>query len=294
MSLPQPPFSFAARLALLAQRFGLLARQRPMVERAGLMRLPFKALLAPQDSIWWQDGPPLERLVDLPRGALSGPVQEVKARAHQLLVRCVELHSQVLDAFDLRELDGVCAPRGEQAAHLHLEDFAATPAGRAVRIISYKDFVKAISLALPRYLTGQQIEVRQADWHGNRLYWGGSQQAAAFCVALVYARRRGLQVILPALRQQYRLNVAGLAALDGAFHVLALPEEAWSQPQFMNLLLSNGTPYARIDQISPPGTPEWLLLPRADAAADALGSALRQAGAADIPGYLGSLRHQRS
>ncbi len=293
MSVPEPP-SFAMRLSQFAQRLGLGGRQRPRLERAGLEHLPFKALQRPEDSIWWQDGPPLERLLDLPRGALSGPVQQVKAQAHALLVRCVELQSLESEAFDLRELDGVCAPRGEQPPLAHLEDFATTPAGRAVRIISYKDFVKAISLALPRYLSGQQIEVRQADWHGNRLYWGGHQQVAAFGVALAYARRRGLQVILPAIRQHYRLNPAGLAALDAAFHVLALPEQAWAHPQFMDLLLSSGTPYARLDQISPPGTPEWLLLPREEAAADALGRALRQAGAADVPSFLASLRDTRA
>lgn len=292
MSVPEPP-SFTLRLSRLAQRFGVGGRQRPPPEHAGLERLPFKSLQAPENNIWWQDGPPLERLVDLPRGALSGPVQQVKAQAHALLLRCVELQCLESEAFDLRELDGVCAPRGEQPALAHLEDFATTAAGRAVRIISYKDFVKAISLALPGYLGGQHVEVRQADWHGSRLYWSGNQQVAALGMALAYARRRGLQVILPAIRQHYRLSPAGLSALDAAFHVLALPGQAWEDPRFMELLLRDGTPYARLDQISPPGTPEWLLLPR-EGAADALGTALRQAGAADVPGFLAGLRDARA
>ena len=91
MSLSEQPSTLSSRLGALAQRLGLIGRgQRQILERASQLRLPFSPLPQVRDSICWQDGPQLHRLIDLPRSALSGPVQEDKAQAHAMLVRVIE------------------------------------------------------------------------------------------------------------------------------------------------------------------------------------------------------------
>ncbi|OVZ31950.1 hypothetical protein CDO41_34230, partial [Pseudomonas aeruginosa] len=73
--------TFTGRLSALANRLRLGAARsdgRELRERAAALELPFQPLRRPEPSVWWQAGPPLHTLVDLPRGALSGPVQEDK------------------------------------------------------------------------------------------------------------------------------------------------------------------------------------------------------------------------
>ena len=91
MTLSEQPPSLSSRLTALAQRLGFIGRApRQILERASHLHLPFVALPPLRESICWQDGPPLQRLAELPRGALSGPVQEDKAQAHAMLVRVIE------------------------------------------------------------------------------------------------------------------------------------------------------------------------------------------------------------
>ncbi|MCY1291073.1 hypothetical protein D9M70_402450 [compost metagenome] len=285
MSLPEPPASLTTRLGDLARRFGLGGRGvRQLRERAAALRLPFPAPPPLQPSIWWRAGPQLQSLVELPRGALSGPVQEDKADAHALLIRVVEQVREELASVDLRQIDGLAGEQHEPPC-AQLEEFASTPACRNVRIISYKDFVRTISLALPRFLAGEPIQLLQADWLGERLFWAGEQQHEAFASAIVYARLRGLESSLPAVVTRYRLSSAGLAELRAHYHVLAMPERAWSDPAFMGLLLDGGLPYARLPLLHS-NTPEVLLLPRRHDEANAFGEGLRQAGAFDVVGYL--------
>lgn len=262
------------------------------MERASSLRLPFTALVAPRDSICWQEGPPLQRLVELPRGALSGPVQEDKAQAHAVLIKAVELQHRQLASFDLRLIDGLgdCDP--ERTRFSRFEDYAASECCRGVRIISYKDFVKAISLALPGFPAGERIGLRTANWRGQRVFWAGEQRGEAFACAIAYARRRELDISLPAEFSCYRLSSNGLAELQRRYHVLAMPAAAWSDPAFMGLLLDSGLPYARLSLLRSPGTPEVLLLPRHSAEACALGKGLRLAGAPDVVHYLQGLAAQ--
>ncbi|CAD5108745.1 DUF6685 family protein [Zestomonas carbonaria] len=288
MSLPESPASLTTRLGDLARRFGLGGRgARQVRERAAALRLPFPAPPLLQPSIWWRAGPQLQRLVELPRGALSGPVQEDKADAHALLVRVVEQQRHEVADLDLKRIDGL-AGESNEPPFAHLEDFAATPACRNLRIISYKDFLKTISLALPRFLAGEPIQLLQADWLGERLFWTGEQNHEAFASAIVYARLRGLEDSLPAVVTRYRLSADGLNELRRNHHVLAMPELAWSDPAFMGLLLDSGLPYARLPLLHS-STPEILLLPRRHPEANALGEGLRQAGAADVTAWLRSL-----
>jgi hypothetical protein len=290
MSLSEQPATLSSRLAGLAQRLGLIGRvPRQILERASTLRLPFAPLPARRDSICWLDGPQLHRLVELPRDALSGPVQEDKAQARAVLIRIVEVHEQQLASFDLRRVDGLSSNEPEQAHFSCFEDYATSESCRQVRIISYKDFVRTISLALPRFLAGDPIELRQACWHGERVFWAGEHHSEAFACAVAYARRRELEVALPAQLSHYRLSVNGLTELQRCYHVLAMPGVAWSDPAFMSLLLDNGLPYARLSLLRTPGAAEFLLLPKHSAEATALGEGLRLAGAADVVAHMKTL-----
>jgi hypothetical protein len=294
MSLFDQPASLSSRLSALIQRLGWSSRApRVLLERAGHLDLPFKAMPATRDSICWLEGLPLQRLVELPRGALSGPVQEDKAQAHAVLTRIVEVQQQQLESFDLRLIDGLSNCDPEQAHFASFEKYALSEACRQVRIISYKDFVRAISQALPRFLAGECISLRQASWHGERIFWGGEQHSEALACAVAYARRRQLEINLPAELSRYRLSSSGLNELQQRYHVLAMPGAAWSDPAFMSLLLDTGLPYARLSLLRNPGAPEFLLLPKHSAEASALGEGLRLAGAPDVVLHLqGLAAHQ--
>ncbi len=290
MSSSDHPGSLTERISALAQRLGLSSRgPRQILQLASSLQLPFQVLPQPAEQIWWQNGAPLQRLVDLPRNALSGPVQEDKAQAHSMLIKVVEHDTQHLSAFDLRLINGLSGSDLSAKPFASFEEYASSEACRGVRIISYKDFVKVISTALPRFLGGERIVLRQADWVGNRVYWAGEHHHEAFASAIAYARLRGLEVSLPAELTRYHLNMAGLDALQANYHMLAMPVQAWSDPQFMGLLLDNGLPYARLAMLRTPGAPEFLLLPKHSAEATALGEGLRLAGAADVVAYLRQL-----
>ena len=212
-----------------------------------------------------------------------------KAQAHAMLVRVIEAQEQQLTSFDLRMIDGLSTCNPQQANHASFEAFAASEPCRQVRIISYKDFVKAISQALPRFLAGERIILRQASWRGERVFWAGEHHSEAFACAIAYARRRELEVNLPAELSHYRLSEQGLSNLQQHYHVLGMPNAAWSDPAFMALLLDNGLPYARLSLLGAPGSPEFLLLPKHSSEATALGEGLRLAGAPDVVAYLQQL-----
>lgn len=287
---PESSSTLGSRLGALAQRLGLIGRApRQVLERASQLQLPFTPLPAIEDNICWQEGPPLHRLVELPRGALSGPVQEDKAAAHAMLVGLVAAEEQLVESFDLRLIDGLyhCDPL--QCRYASFEAYASCEQCRKVRIISYKDFVKTISLALPRFLAGERIKLRQASWRGPRIFWTGEQHNEAFACAVAYARRREMEITLPAEITHYRLSPTGIEQLQQQYHALAMPSATWSDPAFMALLLENGLPYARLSLLRNPGDPEVLLLPKHSADANALGEGLRLAGAPDVTSYLKQL-----
>lgn len=294
MSLTES-LTLVSRLSALAQRLGLKGRvPRVVFERARGLRLPFQPLPLPEPSLWWQAGPPLHRLVDLPRDALSGPVQEDKAAARAVLMGVVERETEHLDNFDLRTIDGLCSPPANTGDRLtSFEELAASPLGRCARIISYKDFLKTISQAVPRFLAAEAIELRQASWFGERIFWAGDQHGEALACAIAYARLRGLEVTLPAELTHYRLSASGLAELRRRYHMTAMPVQAWSEPAFMSLLLDHGLPYARLSLLRYPDAPEFLLLPKSSEEANALGEGLRLAGAPDVTAFIEAL-HQRT
>ena len=285
-----PPPTMSSRLANLTQKLGLSGRSsRNVQERAAALRLPFEPLTRPPESIWWNCGAPLQDLPELPRSALSGPVQDDKTAAHAALVRLVERHTQEIESFDLRKIDGLAKNRGNMPSYTSLEECLAGVEQRQVRIISYKDFIKAISLPLPNFLRGHQIKLMQANWHGDRVFWDGEQHAEAFASAIVYARRREMEVSLPAELTTYQISQRGLKSLDISYYMLAMPTQAWSHADFMHLLVETGMPYARLSLKNHQSATEFLMLPKHNTDAVALGQGLLMAGAPDVSAFLHKL-----
>ncbi|MHB0819950.1 DUF6685 family protein [Stutzerimonas stutzeri] len=290
MSQSEPMPSVISRLARFAQHIGLTGKPpRQTLEYASQIRLPFAPLAEPAPSIFWQDGPCLQRVVDLPRGALSGPIQEDKAKAHAALTRLVRKDVSAYPSLDLRQIDGISSQSADGNIYPTFEAFAATPACRQLRVISYKDFVRTLGTALPGFEKQAPIELRQASWLGERIYWAGEYHAEAFACAIAYARLRGLEVLLPCELTDYRLDSAGLQALDDDYHAIAMPAQAWSDRNFMRLLLDAKVPYARLQLLRDANNSELLLLDRHVSAANALGEGLKLAGAPDMVRYLRDL-----
>ncbi|MGA6096931.1 DUF6685 family protein [Stutzerimonas marianensis] len=290
MSLPESMPTVTSRISKFVQRLGLSGKAaRQILDHASQVRLPFAPLEEPAPSIFWQDGPSLQKFVDLPRGALSGPVQEDKARAHAALTRLVRKEVSIYPALDLRQIDGLGGQSVDGKLYPTFEAYAATPACRQLRVISYKDFVRTLSTALPGFQRNVAIELRQASWLGERLYWSGEHHSEAFACAVAYARLRGLDVQLPCALTDYRLDAAGLQALDEGYHAVTMPAQAWSDRAFMSLLLESRIPYARLTLLRNASNSELLLLDKRDPAANALGEGLKFAGAPDMILYMRDL-----
>ncbi|WP_222908560.1 DUF6685 family protein [Pseudomonas sp. DNDY-54] len=290
MSLPEPMPPVTSRIVRFAQRLGLTGKSpRQIIEHASQIRLPFAPLSEPAASIFWHDGPCLQRFVDLPRSALSGPIQEDKARARAALTRLVRQEQSTHAALDLRQIDGLGGQNADGRTYPTFEAFAATPACRQLRVISYKDFVRTLSIALPDYQAQAPIELRQASWLGERIYWSGEHHAEAFACAIAYARLRGLEVSLPCELIDYRLDASGLHALDNDYHAVTMPAQAWNNRVFMSLLLDAKIPYARLTLLRNADNSELLLLEKRQPAANALGEGLKLAGAPDMVRYLRDL-----
>ncbi|MBU0949775.1 hypothetical protein CXF92_01335 [Pseudomonas sp. Choline-3u-10] len=290
MSLPEPMPPVTSRIVRFAQRLGLTGKSpRQVLEHASQISLPFASLSEPAPSIFWHDGPCLQRFADLPRSALSGPIQEDKAKAHAALTRLVRQEQSAYPSLDLRQVDGLGGQSTDGAVYPTFEALAATPACRQLRVISYKDFIRTITAALPGYNEQAPIELRQASWLGERIYWSGEHHAEAFACAIAYARLRGLEVNLPCELTDYRLDAAGLQALDSDYHAVTMPAQAWSDRGFMGLLLEAKIPYARLTLLRNANNSELLLLDKGQPAANALGEGLKLAGAPDMVRYLRDL-----
>ncbi|MCG6540088.1 hypothetical protein MCB86_08365 [Pseudomonas sp. KSR10] len=290
MNLPEPMPPVTSRIVKFAQRLGLTGKSpRQILERASQIQLPFAPLSEPTPSIFWHDGPCLQRFVDLPRSALSGPIQEDKAKARAALTRLVRREQSAHPALDLRQIDGLGGQSIDGTIYPTFEAFAATQACRQLRVISYRDFVRTITAALPDFKTQAPIELRQASWLGERIYWSGEHHAEAFACAIAYARLRGLEVNLPCELTDYRLDAAGLQALDSEYHAVTMPAQAWDDREFMGLLLDAKIPYARLTLLRNANNSELLLLDKQQPAANALGEGLKLAGAPDLVRYLRGL-----
>ena len=245
------------------------------------IKLTFSGLDRPQLSISWKSNLYFQHLYDLPRGALSGPVQEDKAEAHALLVKLVSKVIDTESVIDLRDIYGFSELLPGTERMQDLETFAASEQCRHIRIISYRDFEKIITQAIPHFLSDQPINLRQASWLGTNLFWADEKLSCEFACAVVYARRRGLDLPKRTYISRYSLNIDVLQAVQRNYHMLIMPEQAWSDREFMAILLNSGSPYARLALSKEPYPTEVLLLPKRKQLSDNLGKGLKLAGAHD-------------
>lgn len=245
------------------------------------VKLPFTGLDKPELTICWKDNLYLQHLHDLPRSALSGPVQEDKAEAHALLAKLVNKVVDTEPVIDLREVYGISEQLPGAAGLQNLEALAASQQCRHIRIISYRDFEKTITQAIPHFLAEQPIKLRQASWLGDQLFWAQEQNSCEFACAVVYARRRGLDLRRKTCISRYTLNLDTVLAVQKNYHMLIMPESAWSDREFMAILLASGSPYARLTLSKAPHPVEVLLLPKHKQQSNTLGEGLKLAGAHD-------------
>lgn len=274
----------------LASLLGLGRKSgNPLQDKAAQLQLPFTELPAMPDSIWWQGVPPIQRLAELPRDALSGPVQEDKAEARAVLRGVVAIEERDLENFDLRQVNGLALAADPEHHYPSFEAYASSPICKGIRLIGYKDFSQALARALPVDSSELVLNLRQANWRGDRIFYAPTSPQEAptrfFACAIAYARVRGLNMPFSAHMTEYRLSRGGIRNLEHHYHVLAMPTVTWSDPHFMHLLLT-GMPYARLTLLRGPGAPEFLLLPRQHADSNALGEGLRLAGAPDVCHWL--------
>ncbi|KUM34007.1 hypothetical protein [Pseudomonas sp. EpS/L25] len=250
----------------------------------------FTPIPPPRESLWWDDGHPLQLLLGLPRAALSGPTQEIKSTAHALLSQLVVAETLQSSSFDLRALDGLCHRPQEQIPDdvVHLEELAALPAAREqVRIIGYRDFQAALYRTLPTLSAEHPLKLRQANWRGQRFFLDNDAATTlAFASIVAYARIRGIAVEVPVQVQQLRLEAAAIERLHEAFTLYALPNAVWNHPDFIQVLLGLKLDYARLPMAAPGQDLEWLLLPNAVASTRILAETLERLGAAEVISYL--------
>lgn len=275
----------SAKLSNFAHRLGF-KQTLPAAfrQKVAQLELSFPTFCPLNDSIWWHSTPSLERLFELPLGALSGPVQEDKAHAHKALGALVERQQIELEAVDLRSLDGLLGHSQEQQAFSSLEHYSAAKS-RHVRIISYNDFQKT----LQQVLGNQPLVFNEASWRGSRRFWNETQHIPAFASLVSYARLRKLCIERKALVNSYQLSAAGIARLQSQFHVLCMPNMAWSHEPFMALLLRNQLPYSRLTLQRGTGACDCLILPKDHPRAHYLGKGLLALGAQDLSQYLTDL-----
>ncbi|HHX06077.1 MAG: hypothetical protein KBD92_02100 [Thiopseudomonas sp.] len=279
--MSQPLSSLLSRISSLLKRSDDDSARSTPEQIARRIALPFVDLAIPSTSICWRNNLYFQHLYDLPRSALSGPIQEDKAEAHSFLANIVSKTIDTECIIDLRDIYGlsesVCGLQPLQS----LESFATSDQCRHIRIISYRDFEKIITQAIPHFLSDQPISLRQANWLGGHLFWASEQYSCELACAVVYAKRRGLDLPKRSYISRYALNSDALRTLQKHYHVLLMPEQAWADRQFMAILVDSSIPYARLTLTKSPEQREVLLLPRHKKLSDNLGKGLKLAGAFD-------------
>lgn len=281
MSRPNTSRSLLSRLGALFKSSKSETDTFSAEHIAARVKLPFTNLQIPELSICWKNNLFLQHLYDLPRGALSGPVQEDKAQAHALFSKLINKVIDTECVIDLRDIYGFSESLPHLATTPDLESFAAHPECRHIRIISYRDFEKTITQAVPSFLSDQPLNLRQASWLGEQLFWADEQSACEFACAVVYARRRGLDLPKRTYISRYSLNTSVLHTIQKNYHMLIMPEQTWADAEFMAILLGSRSPYARLTLAKSPTAVEVLLLSKRNPLSDTLGRGLRRAGAYD-------------
>ncbi|GGJ89879.1 DUF6685 family protein [Pseudomonas matsuisoli] len=282
------PSRLSARFGSLAQRLGLQPQTpRQIMETAGRLRLRFPALGNDITSINWYSGTLWQRLHELPHGALAGPVQEDKAEARAALIRTINRTFDQGVEIDIKRIRGVVSDDDDLDAFQSFDAYLASREKRSVRIISYNDFQKALARALPGGT--QHVNAWQAGWRDDGFYVGGVKDVEALASAAVYARHRQLDVPLVSDLTCYTFSDAGLRNLAARYYVLAVASESWGNPELLSLLVESGMPYARLAPLGRTEAVEYLILPRENPEAAALGKGLLLAGASDLASHLRAL-----
>ena len=291
--MSQLPSSLLSRLSALLKRFDGDSGTLIPEQIAQRINLPFSNLTVPPLSICWKNNLYLQHLYDLPRGALSGPVQEDKAEAHSFLANIISKTIDTDCIIDLRDIYGLSESVCNLQPLQDLESFAASEQCRHIRLISYRDFEKTVTQAVPHFLSDQPINLRQASWLGEHLFWAGEQHSDALASAVVYAKRRGLDLPKRSYISRYTLNSDALRTLHKHYHMLLMPEETWNDQQFMAILVDSSIPYARLTLAKTPVQQEVLLLSKRKKPSDTLGKGLKLAGAYDATEVLLQLAEPR-
>lgn len=273
--------SVSAKLTTFAQRLGLKSSvPAEFRQRVAELELSFPRFLAPTDSIWWQAAPSLHELYELPRGALSGPVQEDKAQAHQALCKLIYRQQWELDAVDLRSINGLISTQHNEPHFSSLDAYNAAQC-RHIRIIGIND----LNRVLQGLDEGPWI-LNEASWRGIRLFWSNPAHNQAIASASAYARLRKLCIERSAVVNSYTLNSEGIAGLGQQFHVLCMPNHAWHHEAFMTLLVGQQLPYSRLSLQRGTQAGDCLILPKQHPHANTLGQGLLALGAEDFCEYL--------
>lgn len=112
-----------------------------------------------------------------------------------------------------------------------------------VWIISYKDFVKVLSLVLLCFINGDSICLCQVVWYGECLFWVGECQVCVFVVVIVYVCCCELELKLLVYLECYELEFGVLDELEQCYYMLWILIEVWFELIFMSLLLDIGLFY---------------------------------------------------
>lgn len=248
------------------------------------LRLTFPVPTMPPASIHWQHSLHLHQLANLPANALSGPVQEDKAEAYQYLNKIVSLETSSLDSYDLRNLYGLNHDLEQLLDHDCWNSMALSQPCRTVRIISIRDFNRTLESAIGNDAT---IELLSTAWEPDKHYANCTQGTGCkLLAALVYARRREVPVMRPVTLSQTQVNALPVQELHKHYHTLAMPDTAWTDPVFMNYLVSHKTPYVRLGLPLGQQQLQIILLPRNNPHSDTFGTGLLKAGAHELSSFL--------
>ncbi|MDM1707971.1 DUF6685 family protein [Thiopseudomonas alkaliphila] len=227
---------------------------------------------------------PLATFYALPSNALSGPVQQDKAKAHAYLKGLIQVEVLPLERFNICQINGLkTAPYVEQPVTDFAQLLAASELPNA-GIISFSDFKNTLSQALPNLEQAPSINLTQASWLKGRTFWetNSSEKAHALASALQYAQLRQIDWDLPALLTRYTVIESALLALKHNYHALIIPEALWVNSEFMHVLVNNKLPYVRFNFLNKLKGIELLLLPKNTKLTKALGYQLIKQGALEL------------
>lgn len=247
------------------------------------VRLEFPQPLLPEPSIHWKHTLHLQQLANLPASALSGPVQEDKAAAYRFISKIVSIRTETVTSFDMRGLFGLNHEQDDLLACNSWEALAQSGQCRNIRIISIRDFNRVLSIAIGK---SQSVNLLSTAWEPRKTYWADPQNTYELAASLVYARRRELPINLPAQLYRTHINAGAIRELKKHYHTLGMPVAAWTDPAFMNYLVTHKVPYARLPLSLGSLSLQTILLPRSSPLANTFGNGLRQAGAHELSDFL--------